>query len=181
MGARFTPPKLTKNICDIFEEKKDWRKAAQQSQNRWGIPLEISMAFIHQESNFQANGKPEGEKFLWLIPCPICKRKSSSYGYAQAINETWKRYEEEAGGWFPNRSNFNDSIDFVGWYNNQSSKKLDIDRSNAKALYLAYHEGQNGYRNGTYKKKYWLIKVANEVQSWADIYQRQYLECNVRK
>ena len=137
----------------LFEEKKNWRKAAQQAQKRWGIPIGISMAFIHQESGFQANAKPDRRKFLWIIPCPICSRKSTSYGYAQAVDETWKQYVKEAGDWLPDRSDFDDAIDFIGWYNHQSNKKLGIARSNAKALYLAYHEGQNGYRNGTFRKK----------------------------
>ena len=176
-GCTTQPPKLTQNVCNIFEEKKSWRKAARRSQKRWGIPLGISMAFIYQESDYQAEARPDRENFLWIIPCPICKRKSTSYGYAQAIDETWEQYVEEVGGWFPDRSDFDDAIDFIGWYNHKSSKDLGISKSNAKALYLAYHEGQNGYRKGTYKKKPWLIKVAKKVQRQANKYQGQYVKC----
>ena len=176
-GCTTQPPKFTQNVCDIFEEKGSWMKAARRSQKRWDVPLGISMAFIYQESDFLAKAKPDREKFLWIIPCPLCKRKSTSYGYAQAIDETWEQYVEEAGGWFPDRSDFDDAIDFVGWYNHKSSKELGISKSNAKALYLAYHEGQKGYRKGTYKKKPWLVKVAKKVQRRAERYQKQYLGC----
>ena len=135
------------------------------------------MAFIYHESKFKSQAKPEREKFLWVIPCPICKRKSTSYGYAQAIDATWEQYVEEAGWWFSGRSDFDDAIDFIGWYNHKSIKKLGISKSNVKALYLAYHEGQSGYRNGSYKKKPWLIKVARKVQRRAERYQKQYLNC----
>ena len=176
-GCTTQPPKFTQNICDIFEEKGNWEKAALRAQKRWGVSPGILMAFIYQESKFRAKAKPDREKFLWIIPCPICKRKSTSYGYAQAIDKTWEQYVEEAGGWFPDRTKFEDAIDFVGWYNYKSSKELGILKSNAKALYFAYHEGKNGYRKGTYKKKWWLVKVAKEVQRRAKRYQEQYRGC----
>ena len=177
-GCKTQPPKITHNICDIFKEKTSWQKAALKSQKRWGIPLEVSMAFIYRESKFKAEAKPEREKFLWIIPCPICKRKSTSYGYAQAIDATWEQYVDEEGWWFSGRSDFDDAIDFIGWYNHKSSKILGISKSNPKALYLAYHEGQNGYRKKSYKKKPWLVKVADEVQKRANRYKKQFIKCS---
>jgi len=106
------------------------------------------------------------------------KRKSSAKGYAQAIDATWEQYVEEVGGWFPNRTDFDDAVDFVGWYNYKSRQILGLSRTNAKALYLAYHEGWGGYLNRTYEKKSWLIKAANQVDSRARRYQMQYLGCN---
>ena len=40
------------------------------------------------------------------------------------------------------RDDFNDAIDFIGWYNDQSSRRSKISKSDAYNLYLAYHEGQ---------------------------------------
>ena len=135
------------------------------------------MAFIYHESHFQSTAKPRREKFLWLFPCPICKRISSSYGYAQAIDSTWEQYIEEAGWWFSSRNSFDDAIDFIGWYNYRSVEILNISKSDVKALYLAYHEGQKGYRKGSYKNKPWLLKIAGYVQLLSNRYKKQYKKC----
>ena len=132
------------------------------------------MSFIYQESGFRANSRPDREKLLGLIPW---KRPSSARGYAQAIDATWHQYVEEAGDWFPNRNRFEDSVDFIGWYNYKSQQVLGISRTNAKALYLAYHEGWSGYYNRNYEKKPWLIKTAKNVEKRARRYQTQYLGC----
>ena len=49
--------------------------------------------------------------------------------------------------------------------------------TNARALYLAYHEGWNGYKKGSYRKKPWLMSVADKVQRQSDSYKIQYESC----
>jgi len=72
---------------------------------------------------------------------------------------------------------FGDSIDFVGWYCNLSSKKCGISKGNARNLYLAYHEGRGGFNRKTYRNKGWLLKVANKVQRRANKYKSQLASC----
>ena len=55
------------------------------------------------------------------------------------------------GGWFKQRNDFNDAVDFIGWYNNKSVKELGISRDDARALYLAYHEGIAGFKKGNHR------------------------------
>ena len=173
-GCMTPPPKAPENVCGIFDEKRNWYRAAQRARDRWKSPVGITMSFIYQESGFRANSRPERKRLLGVIPW---KRKSSAKGYAQAIDATWKMYVKDAGDWFPDRTNFEDAVDFVGWYNYQSQKNLGISRTDAKSLYLAYHEGWRGYRNRTYEKKLWLIEAANRVEIRARQYQTQYLRC----
>ena len=173
-GCAVSPPKSPENICDIFKEKRSWYKAARRTEKRWGIPVSVTMAFIFQESSFRAKAKAERRKLLWVIPW---KRKSSAKGYAQVIDETWEQYVKDAGGFFSNRSDFDDAVDFVGWYNSKSHKRLGISKSNTKALYFAYHEGGGGYSKGTHKKKKGLMKIANRVEKRAAIYKSQYKRC----
>jgi len=168
-------PKTPENLCGIFEEKRSWYRAAQKSRDRWKSPIGITMSFIYQESGYDAYSKPEREKIFGIIPS--WKRKSSAEGYAQAIDATWEQYVKEAGGRFSNRSDFKDAVDFVGWYNAKSQRHLGISRTNAKALYLAYHEGWRGYQNKTYRKKGWLIDAAERVEKRARNYQIQYQNC----
>ena len=132
------------------------------------------MAMMHQESTFQAKAKPPRKKIFGLIPGP---RPSNAYGYSQALNSTWKDYKRSAGRYGADRDNFDDAIDFIGWYNDQSSRRSKISKSDAYNLYLAYHEGQGGFNRKTYRSKKWLIKVARKVQGQSKKYQSQLNGC----
>ena len=173
-GCAVHPPKSPEDVCEIFEEKRRWYKAAKRSEKKWGVPIGVSMAFIYQESSYRGKVKAERTKLLWVIPW---KRKSSAKGYAQVLDGTWKEYVNDAGGRFSHRTDFDDAVDFVGWFNAKSHEKLGISKSNAKDLYLAYHEGWGGYRKGSYKKKKDLIQIANRVDKRASMYDSQYKGC----
>ena len=56
-------------------------------------------------------------------------------------------------------------------------KQLGISLKNARALYLAYHEGRGGYKRGSYRTKPWLLSVADKVQRQSDRYKIQYQGC----
>jgi hypothetical protein len=168
-----TPPKNSDNICLIFEEKKSWYKAVMQSEKRWKIPPYVLMSFVYQESSFQSDAKPKRTKLLWVIPW---KRESTAAGYSQALNMTWEDYKEETGNTRANRKDFKDSADFIGWYASKGYYQ-GFDRLDARSLYLAYHEGYGGFKKKTYRKKPWLIKVADRVQARSTKYQQQYWGC----
>ena len=169
-----SPPKKTTDICEIFEEKRAWYKAAVSAEKKWKSPPYVTLAFIKQESDFQQGAKPERTKLLGFIPW---KRKSSAVGYAQAIDGTWDMYKKEAKKPLASRRNFKDSVDFIGWYNHKSNKVLGIPKDNARLLYLAYHEGRNGYKKGSYRSKPWLLGVSSDVQKTSNKYKRQFSAC----
>jgi len=168
-----TPPQNPDNICLIFEEKKSWYKAAMKSEKRWKIPPYVLMSIVYQESSYKSDAKPDREKLLWVIPW---KRKSTAVGYSQALNMTWDDYKDETGNSRANRKNFADSADFIGWYASKGYYQ-GFDRLDARSLYLAYHEGYGGFKKKTYRKKPWLIKVAERVQTRSTKYQQQYWRC----
>ena len=172
--ASNSPPSTTTDVCKIFKERYSWYKAAKKTEKRWKIPVSVSMAIIKQESSFIADARPERRKLLGFIPW---KRVTSARGYAQAVDGTWEMYLNDRGGWFVSRNDFEDSVDFVGWYNYKTHKQLGISVNNARALYLAYHEGRGGYKRGSYRNKPWLLTVADKVQRQADSYQVQYEGC----
>lgn len=169
-----TPPASPDNLCRIFKEKGDWYKAAKRSEKKWGVPMQIQMAIIHQESGFRGRAKPPRKRFLGLIPTV---RPSSAFGYAQVKDGTWDWYRDKSGNGFASRANFADAIDFVGWYGEQSQKMVGISKWDAKNQYLAYHEGHGGYRKKSYRKKAWLVKVADKVKRRADNYGAQLKGC----
>ncbi len=172
-----TPPQNTTDVCSMFDERRNWYKAATRAEKRWDVPVHVSMAFIHQESSFQGRARPPRKKYLGFIPGP---RPSTAFGYAQALDTTWNEYKQQAGRWNANRANFSDAVDFIGWYNSNSYRRNGIGRDDAYNLYLAYHEGHGGFSRGTYQNKGWLQDAARRVQSNSSQYQRQYQQCEAR-
>lgn len=172
-----SPPSDVDNLCVIFDQKNDWYEDARGAQSRWGVPIPVMMAFVHQESRFVAKAKPPRKKIFGFIPGP---RPSDAYGYSQALGSTWSDYRRSAGRYGADRDDFADAIDFVGWYNHQSWRRNGIARDDPYRLYLAYHEGQGGYARGSFANKDWLLQVARKVADRSNRYERQLNGCRAR-
>lgn len=170
------PPKDMDNACSILDENRDWYWAGADARKKWGTPISVSLAIVHQESRFVHDAKPDRRKLLGFIPW---KRLSSSYGYAQAVEGAWEDYQKDTGNSGADRDDFEDTMDFIGWYNFQTWKKTGVSRNDAYNLYLAYHEGHGGFARGSYKKgeKAWLRKTAQKVSNRAQMYRSQLLRC----
>jgi hypothetical protein len=173
-GCANRPPKNVQDICGIFEERPSWYKAALKSEKRWGTPVHVQMAIMHQESKFQFDAKPPRKKILGFIPGP---RKSDAYGFAQVKDDTWKWYIEKSGNRGADRDKFKDAIDFVGWYTNYSQRTLGISKWDPYNQYLAYHEGHGGWQRKTYSGKAWLVDVARKVDRNAKEWGAQLRRC----
>jgi hypothetical protein len=169
-----SPPGDQDNACRIFEEKRDWYEAALATERKWGVPMQIQLAIIRQESGFHDDAKPPRERFLGI---PLWWRKSSAYGYAQAKDGTWDWYQDESGNSWASRNDFADASDFVGWYADRSHRTLGISKWDTFNQYLAYHEGHGGWKRKTYRAKPWLIKVARRVAAQASTYGAQLKGC----
>ena len=173
-GCTTSPPSDVNDLCAIFEEKGGWYDAAADARDEWGSPIPVMMAIMYQESRFNAKARPPRKKIFGFIPGP---RPTDAYGYSQALGSTWENYERSAGRYFADRDDFDDAVDFVGWYNDQSWRRSGIAKNDAYRLYLAYHEGHGGYNRRTYRKKQWLIDVAHKVDRKANAYAGQLKRC----
>ncbi|HBH36644.1 MAG TPA: hypothetical protein DDW45_10045 [Gammaproteobacteria bacterium] len=174
VGCSSTPPKNRNDICSIFEQKRGWYDDARDASERWGTPVHVMMAILKHESSFRAKAKTPRKKYLGFIPGA---RASSAYGYPQALDGTWDTYKRDTGHRWADRDDFDDAIDFVGWYTSVSHRKLGISKSSAYHQYLAYHEGQGGYAKGTYKRKRWLMNYAKQVEKTSNRYAAQLKQC----
>ncbi|RMH60473.1 MAG: hypothetical protein D6678_05770 [Zetaproteobacteria bacterium] len=173
-GCASAPPRHIDNSCSIFEEKDDWYQYAWAAYKKWGVPVHVQLAIIWQESRFRADAKAPRDTLLGFIPWG---RKSSAYGFAQVKDETWDWYVEKTGNWGADRDDFEDVVDFIGWYCDLSHRKLGISKWDAYHLYLAYHEGHGGYARKTYLRKKWLMRVARKVERRAARYAVQLKQC----
>lgn len=173
-GCATAPPRNPDNLCDIFREKGGWYDDAKAAAERWGTPIQVQMAIIYQESGYHDDLKPPRTRLLWIIPW---RRPSSAYGYTQALDSTWETYKKASGNGWADRDDFDDAADFVAWYVAKSHRMLGISKWDAYSNYLAYHEGQGGFKRGTYKHKQWLIDTAYRVNARAKRYGEQLRGC----
>jgi len=167
-----TVPRDTSNACLIFSENYFWFKAVKGSEKKWGVPIELQMAIIQRESDFDWLAVPEWDKLFKIIPY---KRKSSSLGYSQAVNVTWEQFQRETDQKYALRISFYDSVDFIGWYVNKTNEILKISKNDYFKQYIAYHEGWGNYKN--YKKSKVVIPYAKEVEKMAIKYREQMNQC----
>ena len=58
----------TADSCIIFDQKKNWYKAAKKSYDKWDTPIALQLAIINQESSFSQFAKPERKKLLGIFP-----------------------------------------------------------------------------------------------------------------
>ena len=168
-------PLNTKNSCNIFSERYLWYKHAKKTEEKWGAPIHIQLAFIKKESDFDWLAQPKRLKLFKIIPY---KRPSSSFGYSQAVKGTWDQYKKETNNRLATRARFKDSVDFIGWYINKTEKLLKIPKTDAYRQYIAYHEGWGNYKN--YKKNKKVIIFAKEVRDQANQYRKQLSKCQKR-
>ena len=174
VGCAGAPPKRPQNACKIFAEKSSWEKHTRRAARKWRADPAVLLAIMKQESSFRANAKPRRKKLFGILPA---RRPSSAFGYAQALDGTWRLYKKDTGRPLARRSNFKDAMDFIGWYTAQSRRKLKFRATDAYRHYLAYHEGWGGYQRRTYKRKKWLLQVAQRVDRQAQTYRAQLKRC----
>lgn len=174
VGCHPDPPRSTiDNACHLFEYSSWMVKPTKRAAKKWKADMATMLSIMHQESAFRKHAKPKRKRFLGIPTV----RPSSAYGYAQAIDSTWETYRKNTQQWGADRDDFDDAIDFVGWYMNVSRRKSGIQSRDAYRNYLAYHEGWKGYRLGTWKSKKWLIATARKVERRAERYRAHLKFC----
>ena len=166
-------PKNTADGCSIFSERYLWYKHAKKTEEKWGTPINLQLAIIKMESDFDWLAKPPRQKLFKVIPF---KRPSSSFGYSQAVKGTWEQYKNETGNKLATRARFKDSVDFIGWYTNKTNSILKISLQDAFKQYIAYHEGWGNYKY--YKKNKKVISLAKKVEKQSKIYKKQFSKCS---
>ncbi len=173
-GCATSPPRQPDDVCSIFEQKRGWYKDAKRAETKWGSSMHIPLAIMYQESAFKAKARPPRTRVLWIIPW---RRPTTAYGYAQALNGTWRDYIDSTGEYWRERHDFGDATDFIHWYLAEARRINAVPLNDAYSLYLNYHEGMGGYANGSYHNKAWLLKAATAVQTRSQRYRQQYAGC----
>ncbi len=173
-GGSSTPPSNLNDACSIAQQRPKYIKAFKATERRWGVPVHVQMATIYQESKFRRDARTPNKYVLGVIPMG---RQSSAYGYSQALDGTWDEYRRSTGRRGAKRNRIQDASDFMGWYMNQSRERNGISLTDTRNQYLAYHEGQAGFARGSHSRKSWLLRVANQVDARADLYQAQLARC----
>lgn len=171
-------PENISSACHILKENKGWNRTLHFVEKDWGIEPHVILSIIYQESTFNRKARPvAGKRFFFFN-----RYKSSARGYSQALDGTWNEYiKNNNKGRFTRRSSFSDSADFMGWYLNRTSRENQIRKNDAYNLYLAYHEGNGGWRRKTYTQKPWLVDTARRVQQRSNRFNQEIENCNFNK
>ncbi len=93
-GGNFSAPRNLDNACALAAERPKYFRAMKATEREWGVPVPVQMAVIHQESKFIGNARTPFRYALGVIPMG---RQSSAYGYSQALDDTWREYQQEQG------------------------------------------------------------------------------------
>lgn len=176
-GGSKTSPKNLDDACSIVSQRPNYLRAMKKTEKKWGPPVPVLMAMIHQESKFDGDARTPFQWGLGVIPLG---RQSSAFGYSQALDATWAEYKTKTGSRGAKRTDIRDATDFMGWYMNQTRQRNGIPMSDARRQYLAYHEGWTGFARGSYRRKSWLPPVAAKVAARADMYDQQLRNCGKR-
>lgn len=177
-GGQSSAPRDLDNACSILKQRPDYYKSFRKTERKWGVPVHVQMATIHQESKFIADARTPFRYVLGVLPMG---RQSSAFGYSQALDATWDEYRKAENRRSAKRDRIRDASDFMGWYMNQSRDRNGIALTDARNQYLAYHEGHTGFSRGSYNAKPWLIAVAAKVDARALMYQDQLRGCRLRR
>lgn len=172
--ASYSPPRNLDNACSILAQRPAFDRAFRAVKRKWGVPVHVQMAIIHQESRFKADARTPMKYILGVIPTG---RQSSAFGYSQALDGTWKEYRQSTGRFGARRDDIYDAADFIGWYLAASNRELGISLSDTRNQYLAYHEGRTGYKRRSYNSKRWLLDVSAKVRARGNTYERQLRSC----
>ena len=103
------------NACVLVKQNPDMLKAFRATERRWGVPVQVQMATIYQESRFKAQARTPFRYAAGVIPLG---RQSSAYGFSQALDATWEEYLTKTGKRGARRDKIRDATDFMGWYMN---------------------------------------------------------------
>jgi hypothetical protein len=171
---QYAAPRELDNACSILDQRPSYHRAFRATERKWGVPIAVQMAIMYQESKFIGNARTPHQYALGVIPVG---RQSSAYGYSQALDGTWAEYVQDQGARRAQRDDIGDATDFMGWYMNDTLQMLGIPLSDTRNQYLAYHEGRNGYRRGTYNDKAWLVRIAGQLEERAVMYDAQLRSC----
>lgn len=177
-GCGSTPPTAINDLCSVFAQRdgffNDWYDDARRAERRHGIPVHVLMATMRVESGFDGDARPPRRKLMGVVPW---KRKSSAFGYSQALDGTWSQYRKETGRGAARRTDFSDSVDFIGWYYATTVKKYGVPPDDAYSLYLSYRYGWAGYARGNWRNDPGAMKSAARTASFASEYALQLDGC----
>ena len=176
-GGQTSAPRELDDACMMLRERPEYYRAFRAVERRWGVPVHVQMATIHQESKFVADARTPFKYVLGVIPMG---RQSSAFGYSQALDATWDEYREQQNRRSAKRDRIDDATDFMGWYMNQTRDRNGVSLYDARNQYLAYHEGHTGFARQSYNDKAWLVGVAGKVDARAAMYQQQIAGCGLR-
>jgi hypothetical protein len=67
-GGNYQAPRNLDDACSILDQRPKYLTAMQRAERRWGVPVHVQMATIHQESKFIGNARIPHKYTLGILP-----------------------------------------------------------------------------------------------------------------
>lgn len=158
------------NMCALFKDNTAWYQYHKYYEQKYKVPMAITLAIIEKESGFKAHARPVK---TWLIKNVIpWEYASSSYGYAQALNGSWSEFQKAHKGEYHVRSAYKSNVAFINWYLHKYADRY----KSVEDKYLIYH---NGPYSNPKKAKQSVLHYAKEVAKKANTYDKQLKQCKL--
>lgn len=170
LGGCSQQPIALNNACDILSLHPTWYRYHVHFAHKYSVPIPTVMAIIALESGFNAQARPVKS---WLVKNYIpWEYASSSYGYSQATNASWKDFQRANPYSIYTRGDYVSSVAFVSWY--LSTYAVSKGMTKIDDQYIIYHDGPNKAANAISPA---TREYANKVSRLADTYERQLKQC----
>lgn len=158
--------------CEIFRERPDWYRAAEQTEARWGLPIAHQLAFLTTDWKLQESQVPTRWRPDWTrIDRP---QPGILPGFLEA---TWRQYESETGNTSASYNSTPDVLDFMGWYFATLGPIENVSPYDPVAQYVLWRHGPDLYRAGAWKQNLWINGQAHRFANQTRLFMSDLEDC----
>lgn len=145
-------------FCRALYQHNDWLDAAVDTENRWGVPIHISLAELNM---------PIG---------------TDAAEYIRPVNGDWEEYRLASENWSGSVSEIETALDFIGWHAETATDRNVLTMDQAGQLYIASRIGHGGYYRLEYYPNLLLERQGEAVDKLARQYRADLKYCpNIRE
>ena len=176
-SASLEPSLPAGDICEIFERRPAWYRDTARVAEQYGVGQALQMAVVRHEAGFQARARPPRRRIWGFIPGP---RPSTAFGYSQALDGTWQRFQHETRRPRARRDRFSDAVELIGWYYAETFDRLGPKARDPYHFYLAYNQGVGGYVKAVERPDSPAARYARRVAATASRFETRLEGCRPR-
>lgn len=140
-------------FCAGLYRHNAWLDGAVAAENRWGVPIYISLAQLN-------------------VPLG-----TESSRYIEPTDADWQAYRIATENWQADKGDIATALDFLGWHGQLAVERNQISLEQADKLYLSAVLGHGGYHRLQYQPNLVIERQAERVRQRAARYRQDLGQC----